>query len=436
MTVRDAAVADIVPKMSETEGYGNTNNARLVPYNLGPRPVRVHRGEVGQGRHPAVHVLAPEERHRRRRRRVRRSVQDDAGRIRSAFDRYLKERFKPFRDKERPADYGRDLAPNRGANPVRRRVFDRPVALRRPDRRRHRQPEGSGAGHRARLVEGRLDRPQPDPRVRQGHGLHPHRPAGRAAARCRGCRGRRSGDRLAYFVRTEKERTLIVQNVLTRKIEMRIPMKTVDEPESPSFSPDGRTVAFAGAARRASATSSRSISRPRRSSTSRTTTSRTPRPASRRDGKFLIYNARVSGNQKLFRLDLDTKKKTQITFGTVDETAAQFIDDNTIVFSSTATDPAVPLDPEVARNGNIYNIWTLDLRTGELRQFTDVLGGNWSPDRAERGPDLPHRLHQLLQGRVQHPHARAEGAAAHWWRAPTSARRARSSTSRRRCSTR
>src|SRR5581483_6687616 len=30
-----------------------------------------------------------------------------------AFDRYLKDRFKPFRDKERPADYGRDLAPNK-----------------------------------------------------------------------------------------------------------------------------------------------------------------------------------------------------------------------------------------------------------------------------------------------------------------------------------
>src|SRR5216117_1426204 len=34
MTVRDAAVADIVPKMSEMEGYGNTNNPRLI-YNLG-----------------------------------------------------------------------------------------------------------------------------------------------------------------------------------------------------------------------------------------------------------------------------------------------------------------------------------------------------------------------------------------------------------------
>ncbi len=31
------------------------------------------------------------------------------------------------------------------------------------------------------------------------------------------------GDRLAYFVRTEKERTLIVQNVLTAKIEVRDP---------------------------------------------------------------------------------------------------------------------------------------------------------------------------------------------------------------------
>src|SRR6266550_1582776 len=34
MTIRDAAVADIVPKMTELEGYGNTSNPRLI-YNLG-----------------------------------------------------------------------------------------------------------------------------------------------------------------------------------------------------------------------------------------------------------------------------------------------------------------------------------------------------------------------------------------------------------------
>jgi hypothetical protein len=34
MTVRDAAVADIIPKMSELEGYGGFTNPRLI-YNLG-----------------------------------------------------------------------------------------------------------------------------------------------------------------------------------------------------------------------------------------------------------------------------------------------------------------------------------------------------------------------------------------------------------------
>jgi hypothetical protein len=93
----------------------------------------------------------------------------------------------------------------------------------------------------------------------------------------------------------------------------------------------------------------------------------------------MVYTARVSGNEKLFKIDLATRKKTQISFGTQDETGAQFIDDRTIVFASTATDPAEPLEPEVAKNGNIYNIWTLDLDSGELRQYTDAVGGNWSP---------------------------------------------------------
>src|SRR4029077_17998334 len=86
------------------------------------------------------------------------------------------------------------------------------------------------------------------------------------------------------------------------------------------------------------------------------------------DGKYIIYAARISGNQKLFRLDLDTKKKTQITFGTQDETAAQFLHNHTLAVSSTGTDPAKPLAPEVAKNGNIYNIWTLDLQNGRLQQ--------------------------------------------------------------------
>ena len=53
MTVRDAAVADIVPKMSELEGLRQLQQpaADLQPR---PRGVRVHRGQGRQGRHPRI----------------------------------------------------------------------------------------------------------------------------------------------------------------------------------------------------------------------------------------------------------------------------------------------------------------------------------------------------------------------------------------------
>jgi hypothetical protein len=97
------------------------------------------------------------------------------------------------------------------------------------------------------------------------------------------------------------------------------------------------------------------------------------------DGKSLIYLARISGNVKLFKWDLATGAKTQLTFGTHDDGGAQFLDADTLVFPSTALDPNQPIDPEVARNGNIYNLWTLSLKTKELRQFTDTLTANVSP---------------------------------------------------------
>ena len=51
------------------------------------------------------------------------------------------------------------------------------------------------------------------------------------------------------------------------------------------------------------------------------------------------------------------------------------------MFASTAIDPTQPVEPDVAKNGNIYNVWTLSLKTGELRQYTDSLGGNVVPGR-------------------------------------------------------
>src|SRR5207248_7407255 len=162
-----------------------------------------------------------------------------------AFEKYLKDRFKPFRDKERPADYGRDLAPNRektqfaealaiAASPSGDLIAV--VTVNRKDRELDIVLVSSKDGSIVRNMTGGFDKDMGFDHIE--------------------ARGERTnimpwmawspkGDRIAYFVRTEKERTLVVQNVLTRKIEERVPMKSVDEPESPAFSPDGRTIAFA-----------------------------------------------------------------------------------------------------------------------------------------------------------------------------------------------
>ena len=120
-------------------------------------------------------------------------------------------------------------------------------------------------------------------------------------------------------------------------------------PESPDISPDGKEVAFAGLRRRDRRHLHRQPRDRARSATSPTISSATTRPTYAPDGKSIIYLARVSGNDKLFRWDFATNKKTQITFGTHDDGGAQFIDDDTIVFPSTATDPNQPIDAEVAR---------------------------------------------------------------------------------------
>jgi WD40 repeat protein len=377
MTVRDAAVSDIVPAMSELEGYGQAGNPRLI-YNLGHAVFEFIEARFGkEGLRQFLFAL-------------RKSVigggedaYEEAFKMKpdefdQAFERYLKERFKPFRDRERPVDYGRNLAPNPEKTPYIEALAIAPspsgdliAAI--TGNRKDREYDIVLLSTKDRSVVRNLTEGfDKDMGFTNLVAMNVDRMAMHWMS------WSPKGDRLAYFVRTEKERALIVQNVLTRKVELRVPMRSVDEPESPSFSPDGRLIAFS--ALRGGVGDIYTVDLQTLEVVNLTTDDFFDYgPTYSPDGKFILYNARVSGNQKLFRLDLASKRKTQITFGTHDEASAQFIDDHTIVFSSTATDPATPVDPEIAKNSNIYNIWTLDLNTGELKQFTDALGGNISP---------------------------------------------------------
>jgi hypothetical protein len=416
MTVRDAALADNIPSMSDFQGEAFVDGR--LPYNLGHAAFEfiesrwskegirqflfaLRKTVIGGGESPYVEAF-----------RLKAEEFDEQ------FQKYLKERFKPFRDKERPADYGRNLAPKRDKTPY---SVVLSIAA---------SPSGDlmavAAGNRRDQELDILVVSTHDSRVIRNltSGFNKDRgfeyiatPGGFRNNAVPWMSWAPSGDHIAYFARAEKHRTLILQNVATGKIDRQIALKSVDMPESPSISPDGRTVAFSaltgaigdiflvdlesGGIRNLTNDAFGDYS-----------------PVFSPDGASLVYLARVSGNDKLFRLDLASGTKTQITFGTHDDGGAQFMDASTIVFSSTATNPNQPTDPEIARNGNIYNIWTLHLQNGELRQLTDTLTANVSPVvlRDEQIPRIAfvtyykgeYGVHTLARGEPLHTISTAE----------------------------
>ena len=359
------------------EGYGQTSNPRLV-YNLGHAAFEfieskwgkeglrqflfsLRKGIVGgaESAYLEAFQLSGEE-------------------FDQQFDRYLKARFKPFRDKETPSDYGRNLAPS----PEKTR-YDGAIMI---------EPSPSGdllavvtVNRRDREIDivlisakdGKVIR-NLTPGFDQGMGFdYIVTPGGRWIT-IPWLAWSPAGDRLAFVVRREKGKSIVVQNVLNKKIEKRIDLKTVDEPESPSFSPDGKSLAFSAMQNGWADIFTVDLATEAVTNITKDEIANYA-PTFAPDGRSMVYLARISGNEKLFSLDLASGKKTQLTFGTHDDAAARFLDADTLIFASTAADPNKPIEPEVARNGAIFNIWTLGLKTGELRQFTDAVGGNFSP---------------------------------------------------------
>ena len=174
MQVRDAAVSDNVPRMSALEGYGGGGPSRLI-YNLGHAVFEFIEDRFGkEGLRGFLFAL-------------RKSViggssgaYDEAFAMNAeefdiAFDRWLKDRFKPFRDKERPADYGRDVSPNLERGPfIEALVHSRPPLLATCLRSSRSTPR-TGTGRRRHLREGRHGHPQPDAGLQPGARVQPHR---------------------------------------------------------------------------------------------------------------------------------------------------------------------------------------------------------------------------------------------------------------------
>jgi WD40 repeat protein len=175
------------------------------------------------------------------------------------------------------------------------------------------------------------------------------------------------GDKVAFFARRENERVLLIYNAVRGNMERMISIPEVDDELSPAWSPDGKKVAFEGnkggqvdlftydldTAEVKNLTQDEFYD---------------ANPAWSPDGQQLLYNRRINATVKVFMVDVnDPSRKVQLTFGDSLDIQPSFSRDAKKVWYTSDA------------NGGIFNLHSLSLDTGEIRRFTDVLGGVFTP---------------------------------------------------------
>jgi Tol biopolymer transport system component len=207
-----------------------------------------------------------------------------------------------------------------------------------------------------------------------------------------------NGDQVALFVKKERGRNLLLINPLTGKIERSIAMP-VEQQLSPAYSPDGKRIAFAGIQGNQADIFLYDLE----SGDLKNLTADSffdGAPVFSPDGQWLIYSSVGEQYAKLYRLNLaNPAERFQITSGDWNDIDAYYSPDGKRLFFSSdkqtgrnlATASTILEDAENAAlpdggtpkpdptNFAAYNIYSLDLATGDLVQFTDVVGGCFTP---------------------------------------------------------
>jgi Omp85 superfamily domain/WD40-like Beta Propeller Repeat len=207
-----------------------------------------------------------------------------------------------------------------------------------------------------------------------------------------------NGDQVALFVRKERGRNLLILNPLTGGIVRSIEMP-LEQQLSPTFSPDGRKVAFS--AIRGNQSDIFIYELDGGAITNVTSDGFFDgAPVFSPDGKWLIYSSIANVHAKLFKLNLaNPKERYQLTTGAWNDIDAWFSPDGKRIFYSSdkqtgrnveqAVDILEEAEDAAKREGDTppanpekfaaYNIYSLNLDNGEVLQFTDVVGGCFTP---------------------------------------------------------
>ncbi len=361
MMVRDAALTDQVPSLSKVQFQ--PLSGRLV-YNMGHACFEFIESRYGkEGIRQFLYTLrkgllggGPEE-------LFKQAFRTTPEEFDAAFDKWLKERFKPFRDRQRPDDFGRDLSPN-----PEKTNFTQAFAF-----------APSPSGEVAAVVTANRSDGEADVvliSTRDGNvienltkgfdsdweslSINSEFVGGRTIG------FDPNGDNIGFFGRTGKGRSFFLISALDGKVKKKVPVP-LDETQAPALLGDGRSVVFSALRDGVSDIYLLDIETGEVKNLTRDDYADN-NPQVSPDGKLVVYERRISGNNKIYAFPLaDPSHKTQLTFGPFDDNAPIFSSDGNRIYYSSDEDDDIP------------NLRSLDMRTGTIAQYTDVFGGTMAP---------------------------------------------------------
>jgi Tol biopolymer transport system component len=188
------------------------------------------------------------------------------------------------------------------------------------------------------------------------------------------------GNTIAVFAKREKGRSLLLIDVLNSRLREIIDMEDLEQQSSPAFSPDGRMIAFS--AWRGGQFDIFLLDLATRTITNQTNDALYDgAPVYSPDGRSIVFVSSVgTGHAKLFRLDVGTPgSRFAVTTGETNENDPVYSPDgNRIYFTSDRKGPE--------------NIFSIDFKTGQLRQYTNVVTGAFWPTVLPATGEGPERV--------------------------------------------
>lgn len=218
-----------------------------------------------------------------------------------------------------------------------------------------------------------------------------------------------TGDQIAFFVKKEKGRNLMIMNALSGELMKSISMD-VEQQLNPAFSPDAKKIAFHAFSGNQADIFLYDVETDRVVNLTDDAFFDAA-PVFSPDGQWIYYSSVVNGRAKIFRLDTASPdRRFQMTRGAANDIDAYpspdgkriyFASDRVTLRSAFEEDVRQRAARASARLGTraddekggedgetsaadpenyaAFNIYSLDLESGKLLQFTDVVGGCFTP---------------------------------------------------------